>query len=126
QKQIQEKGWRSFNERDYVFLHPHYESWMWACYLWLYDKTSFKPLLDKAKRAIRITMEGYPDKWGWQNGIQQEKARMILPLAWLVQVEDTDEHREWLKIMANELLKDQQPCGAIREELGASDAGKYG
>lgn len=37
-------------------------------------------------------MENYPEGWKWTNGIQQERARMILPLAWLVQVQDTPEH----------------------------------
>ena len=44
-----------------------------------------------------MTMAAYPDEWRWTNGIQQERARMLLPLAWLVRVEDTPEHREWLR-----------------------------
>lgn len=119
------KGWKYFNERDYINPHPHFESWMWACYLWLYDKTGYKPLLDKAKTAIRITMEAYPDKWAWTNGIQQERARMILPLAWLVRVEDTEEHRKWLDMVVKKLLENQVECGAIREELG-SGTGMFG
>lgn len=124
--QILEKGWQFFNDRDYTNPHPHYESWMWACYLWLYNKTGFKPLLDKAKSGIRITMEAYPDKWSWTNGIQQERARMILPLAWLVQVEDTAEHRQWLDAVVRKLLENQMECGAIREELGAEGTGQFG
>ena len=34
-------------------------------------------------------MEAYPDRWNWTNGLQQEKARMILPLAWLYRVSPT-------------------------------------
>ena len=124
--QILEKGWQFFNDRDYTNPHPHYESWMWACYLWLYNKTGFKPLLDKAKSGIRITMEAYPDKWSWTNGIQQERARMILPLAWLVRVEDTAEHRQWLDAVVRKLLENQMECGAIREELGAEGTGQFG
>lgn len=123
--QVLANGWKYYHTRDYVNPHPHFESWMWACYLWLYNKTQYPMLLDKAKSAIRITMEAYPDKWGWTNGIQQERARMILPLAWLVRVEDTPEHRKWLDTIVQELLKNQVSCGAIREELG-SGQGMFG
>ena len=125
-KQLQELGWRHYWERDIVNPAPHFESWMWACYLWLYDKTKYQPLLDRAKNAIRLTMEGYPDQWLWTNGIQQERARMILPLAWLVRVEDTEEHRRWLDLVVTKLLENQVQSGAIREELGAGDKGRYG
>ena len=70
-------------------------------------------------------MEAYPENWGWTNGIQQERARMILPLAWLVRVEDTEEHRMWLDTMVQEVLKNQMECGAIREELGTGN-GAFG
>ncbi len=120
QRDIQRNGWRYYNERDFVNPHPHFESWMWACYLWLYDKTGYQPLLDKAREGIRITMEAYPDRWLSQNGIQQERARMILPLAWLIRVEDTPQHREWLDTVVSKLLESQVECGAIREELGSS------
>ena len=123
--QILEKGWKYFHTRDYTNPHPHFESWMWACYLWLYDKTGHSMLLDKAKSAISITMEAYPAKWGWTNGIQQERARMILPLAWLIRVQDTPEHRKWLDIVVQDVLKNQVECGAIREELGTG-SGMFG
>lgn len=124
QSRIEAHGWRYFYERDLVNPHPHFESWMWACYLWLYDKTHYPLLLDKAKSGIRHMMEAYPDRWLSQNGIQQERARMVLPLAWLVRVDDTPEHREWLDRIVSELLKYQEPCGAIREELGDSRSDK--
>lgn len=126
QRDIESNGWSYYNERDFTNIHPHFESWMWACYLWLYDKTGYEPLLRKAKSGISIMMEAYPDGWKSQNGIQQERARMILPLAWLVRVEDTPQHRRWLDTVALKLLESQDECGAIREELGnsASDANK--
>ncbi len=114
---ISKNGWQYYADREnYVYLSPHYESWMWACFLWLYDKTGYQPLLDTAKRAIAKMMEEYP-YWIAQNGIQQERARMILPLAWLVRVEDTPQHREWLDIIVKKFLENQDECGAIREEL---------
>lgn len=126
EEQISEKGWEHYFHRDLVRTHPHFESWMWACYLWLYDKTGYQPLLEKAKTAIRLTMQSYPDKWRWTNGIQQERARMILPLAWLLRVEDTDEHRAWLMRVVDDLLEYQQPNGALMEALGDAAFGSYG
>lgn len=126
EEQIQEKGWKYYNERDFTNPHPHFEAWMWACYLWMYDKTHYKPLLEKAKDGIKITMDAYPNQWISQNGVQQERAKMILPLAWLVRVEDTPEHRMWLDKVVQKLLESQVEIGAIREELGndASDKNK--
>jgi hypothetical protein len=125
EQDLSKKGLAYFQNLEIVNPHPHFESWIWACYLWLYDKTKYRPLLDKTRTAIRLTMEAYPDKWSWTNGIQQERARMILPLAWLVRVEDTEEHRRWLDQVAATLLENQAPCGAIREELGAG-SGRFG
>lgn len=51
---------------------------------------------------------------------------MLLPLAWLVRVRDTAEHRDWLQFMAQELLAGQDACGVIREELGDLAMGDYG
>lgn len=125
EKDLLKLGWEHFWERDLTNPAPHFESWMWACYLWLYEKTGYEPLLTKTKHAIRLTMEAYPDKWLWTNGIQQERARMILPLAWLVRIEDTAEHRKWLEVVVTKLLENQVESGAIREELGAGK-GRYG
>lgn len=126
ENEILNNGWEYYNKRTFISPHPHFESWTWACYLWLYDKTGYQPLLEKARKAIGITMNAYPKLWKWTNGIQQEKARMILPLAWLVRVDDTPQHREWLDYMVNEVLKFQQPSGAIQEELGTNDMGQAG
>lgn len=122
---IQKKGLKAIQDSGLISAHPHFESWIWACYLWLYDKTGYKPLLEHAKKAIGITMSKYPD-WKWTNGIQQERARMILPLAWLVRVEDTPQHREWLNMLADKFLENMDESGAIREELGSASAGRYG
>jgi hypothetical protein len=124
--ELERNGWQYYRDRDTVNPHPHFESWMWACYLWLYGRTGYAPLLEKSKTAMQITMEAYPDGWKWTNGIQQERARMILPLAWLVRVEDTPQHRKWLDLIVQEVLRNQQPSGAIREELGNSAGGMFG
>ncbi len=118
EKDIIKNGWQFYQNRELVHPSPHFESWMWAVYLWLYSKTGYEPLLTKTKSAIRTTMEAYPDKWLWGSSMQTQRARMILPLAWLVRVEDTEEHRRWLDKMVKEILQYQDESGAIREELG--------
>ncbi len=120
-----EKGWAYYWNDEYFHFAPHYQSWIWACYLWLYDKTHFQPLLERTKTGIRYMMKAYPDEWRWTNGLQQERARMLLPLAWLIRVDDQPEHRTWLKQIANDLLSFQDASGAIREEIGKVGHGSY-
>ena len=117
------EGWQSYWDKNTIQLQPHYEAWTWASYLWLYNKTHWEPLLKKTSNAIRKMMEGYPSNWKWTNGIQQERGRMLLPLAWLIRVDDKPEYRAWLKLIANDIEKYQDKSGAIREELGALDHG---
>lgn len=124
--ELAEKGAKHYSESELILPHPHFVSWMLACYLWLYDKTGYEPLLDKSKTAIANIMAAYPDNWQWTNGIQQERARMVLPLAWLVRVDDTPEHRQWLDMVVSKLLENQDACGAIREELGGDGLGMFG
>ena len=123
---LQEKGWRHFWTTGRTNFAPHYECWLWACFLWAYQQTQFKPFLERARCAIGLTMAVYPDQWRWTNGFQQERARMLLPLSWLVRVDDTPQHRQWLHTVAHDMLKRQDDCGAICEELGVSDRGAYG
>jgi hypothetical protein len=115
---LKKQGWQTYFHRRFINCSPHYESWLWACYLWLYDKTRYEPLHERAAKGIRLMMQGYPNRWSWVNGQQQiERSRMILPLAWLVRVDDTPEHRKWLRFMADELLAHQDASGAIQERL---------
>lgn len=116
---IEANGWKHYHEAPTINPAPHFESYLWACNLWAYRQTGHKPFIENTKKAIRKTMELYPDGWRWANGIAQERARMILCLSWLVRLEDTQEHRDWLQKVAYDLLINQEPCGAIREQLGA-------
>lgn len=111
-------GWRYFFDQSNTSFSPHYQSYLWACFIWGWHKTGFALFQRRVENAIRMTMEAYPDRWEWTNGIQQERARMLLPLSWLVRVDDTPEHRSWLRKMATDLLALQDECGAIREEIG--------
>jgi hypothetical protein len=62
---LEQNGWKHYADAETVFYSPHFESYMWACYLWAYDKTGYAPFLEKTRGAIRMMMEGYPDKWLW-------------------------------------------------------------
>jgi hypothetical protein len=119
EKKLTQFGWRQFyNDEKFVNYHPHFEAWPWACFLRAYDKTKFSPFLDRTRTGIRMTMAAYPDQWRWTNGLQQERARMLLALAWLIRVEDKPEHRQWLRQIATDMLAFQDKFGGIREELG--------
>ena len=126
ESELQKFGWRHFYDEKFVNYHPHFEAYLWACFLRAYAKTHYTPFLERTRTAIRMTMEAYPDRWHWTNGLQQERARMLLPLAWLVRLEDTPEHRGWLKCIASDMLSFQDTSGAIREEVGSEGEGQYG
>jgi hypothetical protein len=125
-KVLQKFGWRYFYEEKFLNLHPHYEAYLWACFLRAYEKTNYQPFLQRTLTAICMTMAAYPKHWRWTNGLQQERARMLLPLAWLIRIQDTPEHRSWLKRIAGDLLSFQEKSGAIREEVGSEGKGQYG
>ncbi|HET7559539.1 MAG TPA: hypothetical protein VFK80_06225 [Limnochordia bacterium] len=120
------RGRRHYAASDAVSLSPHFQSYMWACFLWGYKETGYPLFLERARAGIARMMAGYPDEWRWTNGLQQERARMLLPLAWLIQVDDRPLHRQWLERIAADLLAAQDACGAIREELGDLSKGGYG
>jgi hypothetical protein len=122
---LQKNGWRYYFELKRTNYAPHYEAYLWAINLWAYDKTRYRPFLERTRMAISSTMAAYPNEWHWTNGVQQERARMLLPLAWLVRVEDAPVHRRWLELIAQDLLRFQDTSGAIREEIGIAGHGSY-
>lgn len=119
-------GWTFFREEEHVHYAPHYQAYLWAAFLWAYALTGHREFLEKPRQALGMTMAAYPDQWQWTNGLSQEIARVILPLAFLVRVDDTPEHRGWLERMVTELTTLMQPCGAVQEKLGAAGRGAYG
>jgi hypothetical protein len=120
---LEKSGWRHYYSSETVNYAPHFESYLWAVNLLAYRLTGFRPLLDRAANAIGMTMKTYPYGWRWKDNI--ERARMLLCLAWLVRVEDTPEHREWLRRVAADLLERQGPTGAIHEWLGPEYSGFF-
>ena len=121
---LQQYGWQHYYNSNIINYWPHMECWIWATYLWLYDKTDYQPLLDRTKSAIAMMMNAYPDNWTWTNGFQQERARMLLPLAWLVRVDDTEQHRKWLLQVGYDMLEYQLESGGIREQIGELSKGR--
>jgi hypothetical protein len=121
--ELVQQGWRRFWEKSDgrwggERLWPHYEAYLWATLLWLYDKTHFEPLLRRTERGIRLLMDAFPDGWGSEaNRHETERCRMLLPLAWLLRVEDTPEHREWLRQIKQYVLAAQHASGAIRQRV---------
>ncbi|WP_276347631.1 hypothetical protein [Daejeonella sp. JGW-45] len=117
--------WRFYSDRDLINLRPHFESYLWACFLWAYDKTGDKLFLETAQKGLDIMMKNYPDNFTWTNGLAQEKARMILPLAWLVRINNSPQNRVYLNTVVQDMIKLQDASGAIREELGDLRKGRY-
>jgi len=117
-------GWRALWKAKMVHLSPHYQAWIWACYLWAYGGTRFEPLLERSEAGLRILMAGYPDRWDWclRSGTI-ERARILLPLAWLVRADDTQEHRGWLRRIAGDLAALRDRSGAFRETIGDGGPG---
>ncbi len=124
-EQLNARGWRSYFRGRLVSYAPHFEAYLWACYLWAFEQTGDRLFFDRAKTALSMTMAQHTDGWRWTNGLAQERARIVLPLAWLVRVEDTVEHRAMLDTAVQGLLSLQEPHGAIREELGVPGRGVF-
>lgn len=118
------EGWENISKTQDTYYSPHFQSYLWACYLWAYRHTRLPLFLRRAKTGIDLMMRAYPDQWRWTNGMQQERARMLLPLAWLICIEDTVQHRDWLRRITGDMLALQDICGAIREEIGAMTSGQ--
>ena len=111
-------GWRHFHDREIVNPSPHYEAYLWACFLWAYRATGYEEFLRKPLAAIETTMAAYPEGWALTNGITLDRARMLLPLAWLVRVDDTPRHREWLMAVARDLLESHGSAAPSVREIG--------
>jgi len=118
EQEIQEKGWQYYWQWAGTDFSPHYHAYIWNTYLWLYDKTKWEPLLDRARTGIRLMMEAYPNNWKAECGrTEEERIHMLLPLAWLIRVDDKPEHREWLKQMMGYILAEQDSSGAIPQRV---------
>ena len=118
EQEIQQKGWQYYWQWVGTDFSPHYHAYIWSTYLWLYDKTKWEPLLERARTGIQLMMEAYPDRWKAECGrMEEERIHMLLPLAWLIRVDDKPEHRDWLKQMMGYILTEQDSSGAIPQRV---------
>lgn len=117
--EMQKNGWRYYYNLDHVDYCPHMQAWPWCTYLWLYDKTHYGPLLERARTGITMMMNAYPNWRLEANRVEPERCRMLLPLAWLVRVEDTPQHRQWLDTIARYVIALQDASGAIPQIPGS-------
>eukprot|EP01052_Picozoa_sp_SAG31_P016343 SAG31_NODE_1078_length_10032_cov_4.602034_11_plen_932_part_00 len=126
---IQRSGWRVVFDADMSadkdMYSPHYQSYMWAVFLWASRQSNFAPFYDRAFAAIQHMMTRFPSFWQpTMNGITMQRARMLLPLAWLVRTNNTALSHEWLITIADGLLARQDhTSGAFREEVSAEGWG---
>ncbi|MBM3845301.1 MAG: hypothetical protein FJ405_03310 [Verrucomicrobia bacterium] len=111
-------GWERHFHASTEDLSPHFQAYIHACLLWGARATGFPVFKERAIRGIRRMMEVYPQGWSATNDqFNQERARMLLPLAWLVRLEDTPEHRAWLRRVATDLTSDMDSSGAILTKI---------
>ncbi|MEA2707952.1 MAG: hypothetical protein QOF78_553 [Phycisphaerales bacterium] len=121
---LEKHGWKHFRDAETINYSPHFESGLWACYLWAYARTGDKEFLDRTTNAIRMSMDAYAKtQWRWNDNM--ERSRMLLCLAWLVRVDDRPEHRAWLTTIATDLLAAQHESGAIADRLANAGGGHY-
>lgn len=115
---LQQHGWRHFFNLEHIDYCPHMQCYIWATYFWLYHKTGYEPLLARGREGVRRMMEAHPNWRLEANRYEQERCRMLLPLAWLVRADDTPAHRRWLDEVARYVIKIQDESGAVPQIPG--------
>ena len=137
-EKIDANGWEYYYNRTNKNYAPHFESMLWACYLWAYDKTGYEPLLERTRTGISMMMDAYAEtmkgdldsgsgEWKSTNGIQQERAKMILPLAWLVRIDPSEQNIAWLDLMISDMMAYQdEATGALRDAVADEGYGVIG
>lgn len=114
---LQANGWQHYwNKQSPPEGQSHY---LWACYLWAYKQTGYAPFLERGKAGIATCMRGYANGKSSTGG---DARRLMLPLAWLVRIEDTPEHRGWLHKVASDWFANQHPSGGLRAALFGGSA----
>ena len=114
---LEANGWQHYFNDNGTNGSSGMQISVWAMYLWAYRHTGFELFLRTPKTAIGMTVGAIPSPPAYSSRIRSLRKRMLLPLAWLVRLEDTPEHRTWLRKTAEELLATQDPCGAIRDVM---------
>ncbi|KAL6072095.1 DUF608 domain-containing protein [Balamuthia mandrillaris] len=122
---LESQGWKAFFTSKAGYSEtpapqPHYQAYLWASFLWAYNRTGVTIFLDRARNGIMDSMKYYPAQWRWTEYLSEEQARFLLPLAWLVRVDNSSDNRQLLRKVASDYLAAQTPqaYGAIEERLG--------
>ena len=134
---ISKQSWEHFHNQNSSantrLFSPHYQSYVWAVFIradgFLGDTgvNVSHDFYERANNAISMMMMHYPTRWqNTANGITMQRARMLLPLSWMVQrANDKKDARAvktycgWLNQVATGLLARQHANGAIYEEISA-------
>lgn len=127
-------GWEAYFNGSVYHYAPHFEALNWATFLWAYGQTGYEPLLERTRTGITNMMVAYEKtmannsdtagEWKWTNGLQQERAKMILPMAWLVRIEPTEKHIEWLNMLITDMMMYQDATtGALQDRVGEAGQG---
>jgi hypothetical protein len=111
-------GWEPHFASNTEDFSPHFQAYVQACLLWGARASNSKLMQERAIAGITRMMEAYPQGWSATNEqYNQERARMLLPLAWLIRIDDTPKHREWLRRVTHDLVDDMDSSGAILTKI---------
>ena len=114
---VTEWGWRRLHDDTSHNENNYYQS-AGRAWMLLAHKLTGAPddvFLRRTKAGLNSTMAAfYSRQWVCQVGLTSEAARVLLPLAWLVRVEDTPLHRQWVADVAAVLIERQQPCVSVK------------
>lgn len=113
--------WPVLRGLDVSGAAPHVMNLPLAALLVAYRVTGEDRYFAIARRGIETLMEAYPN-WGIVTSRTCEHTRMLLPLALLVQMAPTPEHRRWLDTVVSYLEEKQASCGALAEWDGNNPA----
>ncbi|MBE6550902.1 MAG: hypothetical protein E7665_02075 [Ruminococcaceae bacterium] len=125
ERDFKDRSWEYYYNEDLIEPTPHYTAYLWTLYLEIYALTGIEELFVRAKKAIRYCMEIGYKKWRWQNSLSGELTRMLLPLSFLVRVEDNEENRRWLSDMVDLVLSLMDESGAVHDMYGECSLGHY-
>jgi len=118
------RTWQYYRRREFPECRPHYQAWHWAFNLQMYVLSGDRRFRDHAVRGLTRAIEQFPD-FQWQNGATGDWARVLLPFAMLVEVEDTPEHRVWLDKVCTHFIGHMNEHHVLPESMGKVELGKY-
>ncbi|MGI6354287.1 MAG: hypothetical protein GX937_05950 [Lentisphaerae bacterium] len=119
-----EHNWDWYATEDYRNFCPHRQAGMWETFILAFRLTGHQPFLDVARKGLTTVMQDYP-RLQWMNNYSAEVAKLIMPLSFLLRLEDTPQHRAWLERVVADLEALFQPCGAIADTVRDLELATY-